>query len=171
MVHPKRKGGRPITYLAGKNVNQALFSPRRLFFLERGYFCGAVMNSGELGITEWNVDSLSGKILIKWISFPNLTEEVLGDTGKKIYQGKYLHYKQAETNTSFAKLVFNRDDMDQKVRSTEWCRSNMVRKIVLAVTLHFVEQFSPKVGEAEIFLQEMLPYWKRLVNGQRRLTV
>src|SRR5690606_9828568 len=36
-----------------------------------------------------------------------------------LYKGKYLHYQQAETNTSIREGWFYRDDTDQKVRSAD----------------------------------------------------
>ena len=86
-----------------------------IFGREDVRWCGN--EAGATRPTEWNVipypenpDTTS--------HFPDLTEPVLGDR-EKIYQGKYLHYQQAETNTSIREGWFYRDDTHQKVRSAD----------------------------------------------------
>jgi alpha-L-fucosidase len=51
-------------------------------------------------------------------NFPDLTGKTLGER-EDLYKGKYLHYQQAETNTSIREGWFYRDDTYQKVRSVD----------------------------------------------------
>ncbi|MCM4153794.1 alpha-1,3/4-fucosidase [Arenibacter sp. N53] len=114
-AHPKRKGGQTYTYLAWKELIRALAPKAVIFGKEDIRWCGN--ESGGTRDTEWNVipyqedpDQMN--------SFPDLTAESLGSRGD-LYKGKYLHYQQAETNTSIREGWFYRDDTDQKVRSTD----------------------------------------------------
>ena len=50
--------------------------------------------------------------------FADMTDAVLGGRDE-LYKGKYLHYQQAETNTSIREGWFYRDDTHQKVRSAD----------------------------------------------------
>ena len=47
-----------------------------------------------------------------------MTDKDLGSR-EQLYKAKYLHYQQAETNTSIREGWFYRDDTHQKVRSTD----------------------------------------------------
>ena len=50
--------------------------------------------------------------------FADMTDPMLGDR-EQLYQAQYLHYQQAETNTSIREGWFYRDDTHQKVRSAD----------------------------------------------------
>ena len=50
--------------------------------------------------------------------FPDMEAQDLGSR-EQLYKGKFLHYQQAETNTSIREGWFYRDDTRQKVRSTD----------------------------------------------------
>ncbi|MCM4171556.1 alpha-1,3/4-fucosidase [Arenibacter sp. TNZ] len=114
-AHPKRKGGQTYNYLAWKELIRALAPKAVIFGKEDIRWCGN--ESGGTRDTEWNVIPYQ-EDPDQMISFPDLTEESLGSR-EEIYKGKYLHYQQAETNTSIREGWFYRDDMDQKVRSTD----------------------------------------------------
>tara|TARA_R110000868_G_scaffold157160_2_gene384297 strand:+ start:6669 stop:8912 length:2244 start_codon:yes stop_codon:yes gene_type:complete len=114
-AHPKRKGGQTYNYLAWKELIRNLAPKAVIFGKEDIRWCGN--ESGGTRDTEWNVipyqedpDQMN--------SFADLTEESLGSR-EDLYKGKYLHYQQAETNTSIREGWFYRDDTDQKVRSTD----------------------------------------------------
>ncbi|MCK0190907.1 alpha-L-fucosidase [Arenibacter sp. F20364] len=114
-AHPKRKGGQTYNYLAWKELIRALAPKAVIFGKEDIRWCGN--EAGKTRDTEWNVipyqedpDQMN--------SFADLTEESLGSR-EDLYKGKYLHYQQAETNTSIREGWFYRDDTDQKVRSTD----------------------------------------------------
>ena len=51
-------------------------------------------------------------------NFADMTDKDLGSR-EQLYKAKYLHYQQAETNTSIREGWFYRDDTHQKVRSTD----------------------------------------------------
>jgi alpha-L-fucosidase len=114
-AHPKRKGGQTYNYLAWKELIRALAPKAVIFGKEDIRWCGN--EAGKTRDTEWNIipyqedpDQMN--------SFADLTDESLGSR-EDLYKGKYLHYQQAETNTSIREGWFYRDDEDQKVRSTD----------------------------------------------------
>lgn len=114
-AHPKRKGGQTYNYLAWKELIHKLAPNAVIFGREDVRWCGN--EAGGTRATEWNVipypenpDTAS--------HFPDMTDPVLGDR-EKLYQGKFLHYQQAETNTSIREGWFYRDDVHQKVRSAD----------------------------------------------------
>ena len=114
-AHPKRKGGQTYNYLAWKELIRALAPKTVIFGKEDIRWCGN--EAGKTRDTEWNVipyqedpDQMN--------SFADLTDESLGNR-EDLYKGKFLHYQQAETNTSIREGWFYRDDEDQKVRSTD----------------------------------------------------
>lgn len=114
-AHPKRKGGQTYNYPAWKELIHKLAPKAVIFGREDIRWCGN--EAGGTRPTEWNVvpypenpDTTS--------HFPDMTDPVLGDR-EKLYQGKYLHYQQAETNTSIREGWFYRDDTHQKVRSAD----------------------------------------------------
>tara|TARA_R110002050_G_scaffold153728_1_gene281418 strand:- start:30043 stop:32286 length:2244 start_codon:yes stop_codon:yes gene_type:complete len=114
-AHPKRKGGQTYNYLAWKELIRALAPKAVIFGKEDIRWCGN--ESGKTRDTEWNViPYLENPHQMN--SFADLTEESLGSR-EDLYKGKYLHYQQAETNTSIREGWFYRDDTDQKVRSTD----------------------------------------------------
>lgn len=114
-AHPKRKGGQKYNYPAWKQLIRTLAPQAVIFGREDIRWCGN--ESGNTRKTEWNVipfpenpDTTS--------SFPDLTQNDLGSR-KALAGAKYLHYQQAETNTSIREGWFYRDDTHQKVRSAD----------------------------------------------------
>lgn len=114
-AHPKRKGGQKYNYPAWKKLIQTLAPKAVIFGRQDIRWCGN--EAGKTRNTEWNVipfpenpDTTS--------SFPDLVAEDLGSR-EQLYKGKFLHYQQAETNTSIREGWFYRDDTRQRVRSTD----------------------------------------------------
>ncbi|HUH46584.1 MAG TPA: alpha-L-fucosidase [Arenibacter sp.] len=114
-AHPKRKGGQTYNYLAWKELIRTLAPNAVIFGKEDIRWCGN--EAGGTRDTEWNV--------IPYMEDPNtmnsfadLTDKSLGSR-EDLYKGRYLHYQQAETNTSIREGWFYRDDTDQKVRSAD----------------------------------------------------
>ncbi|GGW28282.1 alpha-L-fucosidase [Arenibacter certesii] len=114
-AHPKRKGGQTYNYLAWKELIRSLAPETVIFGKEDIRWCGN--EAGDTRDTEWNVipyleDPANLNI------FDDITAEDIGSR-EKLYDGKFLHYQQAEVNTSIREGWFYRDDTDQKVRSTD----------------------------------------------------
>ena len=86
-----------------------------IFGREDVRWCGN--EAGGTRPTEWNVITYQADP-DTMTQFADMTDPVLGDR-EKLYQAKYLHYQQAETNTSIREGWFYRDDTRQKVRSTD----------------------------------------------------
>ncbi|MGI6073099.1 MAG: alpha-L-fucosidase [Fermentimonas sp.] len=114
-AHPKRKGGQRYNYAAWKELIHTLAPNAVIFGREDIRWCGN--ESGATRETEWNIipypenpDTTS--------NFPDMTEVDLGSR-ERLYDAKYLHYQQAETNTSIREGWFYRDDTYQKVRSAD----------------------------------------------------
>jgi len=112
---PKTKGGQQYNYTAWKKLIHALAPKAVVFGKEDIRWCGN--EAGATRNTEWNVipypvDPNTAN------NFPDLTEQSLGSR-EDLYKGKYLHYQQAETNTSIREGWFYRDDEKQKVRSAD----------------------------------------------------
>ncbi len=114
-AHPKRKGGQTYNYPAWKTLIRSLAPKAVIFGREDIRWCGN--ESGGTRATEWNVipyrenpDTAS--------YFPDMTATDLGSR-EKLYPAKYLHYQQAETNTSIREGWFYRDDTHQKVRNAD----------------------------------------------------
>lgn len=114
-AHPKRKGGQRYNYPAWKELIKKLAPEAVVFGREDIRWCGN--ESGATRSTEWNVipypenpDTTS--------HFPDMTADDLGSRSK-LYDAKFLHYQQAETNTSIREGWFYRDDTHQKVRSVD----------------------------------------------------
>ncbi|ETN95142.1 alpha-L-fucosidase [Zhouia amylolytica] len=114
-AHPKRKGGQQYNYLAWKELIQTLAPKAVIFGKQDIRWCGN--EAGATRDTEWNV--------IPYKEDPNdmnrfgdLTAKDLGSR-EKLYEGKYLHYQPAETNTSIRAGWFYRDDTDQEVRGVD----------------------------------------------------
>lgn len=114
-AHPKRKGGQKYNYPAWKKLIHKLAPKAAIFGREDIRWCGN--EAGATRDTEWNIipypenpDTTS--------NFPDLTDKDLGSR-EKLYEGKYLHYQPAETNTSIREGWFYRDDTHQKVRSVD----------------------------------------------------
>ena len=114
-AHPKRKGGQQYNYKAWMELIHTL-APKAVVF-GRGdvRWCGN--ESGATRSTEWNVlpyvehpDSMS--------HYPDMTEADIASR-QKLLKANYLHYQQAETNTSIREGWFYRDDERQRVRSAD----------------------------------------------------
>ncbi|NQU53643.1 MAG: alpha-L-fucosidase [Bacteroidetes bacterium] len=114
-AHPKRKGGQTYNYLAWKELIQELAPEAVIFGKQDIRWCGN--ESGKTRDTEWNViPYLEDPAALN--SFADLTAKSLGSRDD-LYKGKFLHYQQAETNTSIREGWFYRDDTDQGVRSAD----------------------------------------------------
>lgn len=114
-AHPKRKGGQTYNYAAWKHLIKTLAPEAVIFGREDVRWCGN--EGGGTRDTEWNVvtyphnpDTAS--------HFADMTDPDLGSRDR-LYAGRYLHYQQAETNTSIREGWFYRDDTRQRVRSTD----------------------------------------------------
>ncbi len=114
-AHPKTKGGQQYNYQAWKKLIHTLAPRAVIFGKEDIRWCGN--EAGGTRQTEWNVipyadnpDTTS--------HFPDMTDEDLGSR-EQLYKAGYLHYQQAETNTSIREGWFYRDDEYQKVRSAD----------------------------------------------------
>lgn len=114
-AHPKRKGGQTYDYASWKKLIHTLAPEAVVFGREDVRWCGN--EAGGTRPTEWNVvtyqadpDTLN--------NFYDMTDTDLGSR-EKLYQGGYLHYQQAETNTSIREGWFYRDDDKQGVRSAD----------------------------------------------------
>lgn len=114
-AHPKQKGGQKYNYHAWKELIKTLAPKAVIFGREDVRWCGN--EAGGTRATEWNVipyaqnpDTMS--------VFHDITGEDLGSR-EKLYGANFLHYQQAETNTSIREGWFYRDDTNQKVRSAD----------------------------------------------------
>lgn len=114
-AHPKTKGGQKYNYLAWKELIRTLAPKAVIFGREDIRWCGN--EAGATRDTEWNVITYPEDPHAA-THFVDLTDIDLGSR-EKLYEGKYLHYQQAETNTSIREGWFYRDDTHQKVRSTD----------------------------------------------------
>lgn len=118
-AHPKRKGGQTYNYDAWKKLIHTLAPKAVIFGQEDIRWCGN--ESGVTRNTEWNVlpfnDNLNNVAQMK----DEMKDEMEDDLGRRdrLYNAKFLHYQQAETNTSIREGWFYRDDVYQKVRSTD----------------------------------------------------
>lgn len=114
-AHPKTKGGQKYNYAAWKKLIRTLAPNAVIFGKEDLRWCGN--ESGKTRKTEWNVipfmeDPNTAS------NFPDLTLDEFA-TRNDLYKSKFLHYQQAETNTSIREGWFYRDDTNQKVRSAD----------------------------------------------------
>ena len=114
-AHPKRKGGQTYDYAAWKKLIKTLAPKAVIFGREDVRWCGN--EAGMTRDTEWNVipyqvnpDTAT--------HFSDMMNKDLGSR-EQLYKAKYLHYQQAETNTSIREGWFYRDDDRQQVRSTD----------------------------------------------------
>ena len=113
-AHPKRKGGQTYNYTAWRELIRTLVPDAVIFGREDVRWCGN--ESGNTRDSEWDV--------IPFEEDPNIMirfSDLHGDLGsrEKLYQGNYLHYMPAETNTSIREGWFYRDETDQKVRNAD----------------------------------------------------
>lgn len=114
-AHPKRKGGQTYNYPAWKELIHKLAPEAVIFGREDVRWCGN--EAGGTRPTEWNVISYQADP-DTMTQFADMTDPMLGDR-EQLYQAQYLHYQQAETNTSIREGWFYRDDTHQKVRSAD----------------------------------------------------
>lgn len=114
-AHPKRKGEQTYNYLAWKKLIQKLAPEAVIFGKQDIRWCGN--ESGKTRDTEWNIIPYQENPATL-NSFADLTAKSLGSR-EDLYKGKFLHYQQAETNTSIREGWFYRDDTDQNVRSAD----------------------------------------------------
>lgn len=112
-AHPKTKGGQTYNYIAWKKLIKTLAPNAVVFGKQDIRWCGN--EAGGTRATEWNTiaypfnpDTAN--------YFPDLTNASLGQRDD-LYKAKYIHYQQAETNTSIREGWFYSDDTEQKVRS------------------------------------------------------
>jgi alpha-L-fucosidase len=114
-AHPKTKGGQKYNYQAWKKLIHTLAPKAVIFGKEDIRWCGN--EAGATRDTEWNILPFSEDPDTA-AHFPDLTAKDLG-SNEELYKAKYLHYQQAETNTSIREGWFYRDDEKQKVRSAD----------------------------------------------------
>ncbi|WP_126248997.1 alpha-L-fucosidase [Chitinophaga rhizosphaerae] len=114
-AHPKTKGGQQYNYAAWKQLIHTLAPKAVIFGKEDIRWCGN--ESGRTRAEEWNVIPYTANPNTA-SHFPDLEADSLGQRSK-LLSAKYLHYQQAETNTSIREGWFYRDDTRQKVRSTD----------------------------------------------------
>lgn len=114
-AHPKTKGGQTYNYSAWKELIKAVAPKAIVFGKEDIRWCGN--ESGNTRSTEWNVIPYPADPNTM-DHFPDLSRDDLGSRNM-ILNAKYLHYQQAETNTSIREGWFYRDDTHQRVRSTD----------------------------------------------------
>jgi alpha-L-fucosidase len=114
-AHPKTKGGQKYNYAAWKKLIHTLAPKAVIFGKEDIRWCGN--EAGGTRETEWNVLPYSADPDTA-AHFPDMTAKDLG-SDNELYKAKYLHYQQAETNTSIREGWFYRDDEKQKVRSAD----------------------------------------------------
>lgn len=114
-AHPKRKGGQTYNYKAWRELIRTLAPEAVIFGREDVRWCGN--EAGGTRSTEWNVIPFPDNPDTSTV-FPDRTAVDLGSR-EQLYKGKYLHYQQAETNTSIREGWFYRDDTRQGVRSAD----------------------------------------------------
>ncbi|WP_289054670.1 alpha-L-fucosidase [Carboxylicivirga marina] len=114
-AHPKRKGGQQYNYLAWKELIQTLAPEAVVFGKQDIRWCGN--EAGKTRHSEWNIIPYQKNPALM-NRFGDLTAKELGERAQ-LYEGKFLHYQQAETNTSIREGWFYRDDTDQGVRSAD----------------------------------------------------
>lgn len=114
-AHPKTKGNQQYDYLAWKKLIRTLAPKAVIFGREDVRWCGN--EAGKTRDTEWNVIPYEDDPR-KMTRFGDLTQPSLGNR-QDLRKGRFLHYQQAETNTSIREGWFYRDDVYQKVRSAD----------------------------------------------------
>ena len=114
-AHPKQKGGQRYNYHAWKELIKTLAPKAVIFGREDVRWCGN--EAGGTRATEWNVIPY-GQNPDTMSVFHDITGEDLASRDK-LYGAGFLHYQQAETNTSIREGWFYRDDTHQKVRSAD----------------------------------------------------
>ncbi len=114
-AHPKRKGGQKYNYIAWKELIATLAPEAVVFGKQDIRWCGN--EAGGTRDTEWNIIPYQTNPQ-EMNSFADITGEDIGSR-EKLYDAKFLHYQQAETNTSIREGWFYRDDDKQRVRSAD----------------------------------------------------
>jgi alpha-L-fucosidase len=114
-AHPKTKGNQQYNYQAWKKVIKTLAPKAVIFGKEDIRWCGN--EAGRTRNTEWNTMPYQQDPKLM-NNFGDLTQESLGSNAD-LLNAKFLHYQQAETNTSIREGWFYRDDINQKVRSAD----------------------------------------------------
>jgi alpha-L-fucosidase len=114
-AHPKRKGGQQYNYLAWKELITTLAPEAVVFGKQDIRWCGN--EAGSTRDTEWNIIPYQDNPH-EMNRFADITNDDIGSR-EKLFNGKYLHYQQAETNTSIREGWFYRDDDKQRVRSAD----------------------------------------------------
>lgn len=116
-AHPKKKGGQTYDYKAWKELIHTLAPEAVIFGREDVRWCGN--EAGATRATEWNVIPYTQNPDTATV-FQDMTAPDLGSKAKLISPDtKYIHYQQAETNTSIREGWFYRNEMGQKVRSAD----------------------------------------------------
>nr|WP_305049546.1 alpha-L-fucosidase [Elizabethkingia bruuniana] len=115
-AHPKTKGGQKYNYEAWKKVIHTL-APKAVIFGQGDVrWCGN--EAGVTRKTEWNVLPFNNKDLTEITGLTDWEEDNIGRRDR-LYNGHFLHYQQAEVDTSIREGWFYRDDVYQKVRSAD----------------------------------------------------
>ncbi len=114
-AHPKTKGGQRYNYTAWKTLIKTLAPKAVIFGREDIRWCGN--ESGKTRNTEYNVIPYAENPDTTQ-HFPDMEADDIASRAK-LYKANFLHYQQAETNTSIREGWFYRDDIYQKVRSAD----------------------------------------------------
>ncbi|WP_260394158.1 alpha-L-fucosidase [Elizabethkingia anophelis] len=115
-AHPKTKGGQKYNYEAWKKLIHTL-APKAIIFGQGDVrWCGN--EAGVTRKTEWNVLPFNNKDLTEITGLTDWEEDNIGRRDR-LYNGHFLHYQQAEVDTSIREGWFYRDDVYQKVRSAD----------------------------------------------------
>ncbi|KUY17412.1 alpha-1,3/4-fucosidase [Elizabethkingia miricola] len=115
-AHPKTKGGQKYNYEAWKKLIHTL-APKAVIFGQGDVrWCGN--EAGVTRKTEWNVLPFNNKDLTEITGLTDWEEDNIGRRDR-LYDAHFLHYQQAEVDTSIREGWFYRDDVYQKVRSAD----------------------------------------------------
>ncbi|HFK5586130.1 TPA: alpha-L-fucosidase [Elizabethkingia anophelis] len=115
-AHPKTKGGQKYNYEAWKKLIHTL-APKAVIFGQGDVrWCGN--EAGVTRKTEWNVLPFNNTDLTEITGLTDWEEDNIGRRDR-LYNGHFLHYQQAEVDTSIREGWFYRDDVYQKVRSAD----------------------------------------------------
>lgn len=114
-AHPKTRGGQVYNYVAWKKLIKTLAPGAVIFGREDVRWCGN--EAGQSRASEWNVIPYAQDPKTATV-FPDMAQKDIASR-EQLYKAKYLHYQQAETNTSIREGWFYRDDSLQKVRSAD----------------------------------------------------
>lgn len=114
-AHPKRKGGQTYHYKAWKELIHTLAPEAVIFGREDVRWCGN--EGGWTRDTEWNVVPYQANP-DTMTHFADMTKKDLASRNE-LCKAKYLHYQQAEVNTSIREGWFYRDDTHQRTRSAD----------------------------------------------------